>query len=76
MPLRLAELLQRYFDRQSALRRFKRYSVYLAANYLFGNSLYNRLRNASQFDAIEDILHQFFDQDPQQRKRPNLNFMR
>jgi nifR3 family TIM-barrel protein len=75
VPLRLAELLKRYFDRKSALRRFKRYSLYLAANYLFGNSLYNRLRNASDFDAIEDVLHHFFDQDPQQRKRPNLNFM-
>jgi tRNA-dihydrouridine synthase len=75
VSLRMAALLQHYFDTKSALRRFKRYSAYLAASYVFGNSLYNRLRNASDFTAIEDILKQFFEGQPQQLKRPNLNFM-
>lgn len=76
VALRLAQLLQRYFDPQSALRRFKRYSVYLAANYTFGNSLYNRLRNAGDFPEIDGILRRFFETQPHQLRRPNLNFMR
>lgn len=75
VSLRMTALLRRYFDTKSALRRFKRYSAYLAANYVFGNSLYNRLRNASDFAVIEDILKLFFEGQPQQLKRPNLNFM-
>lgn len=75
VSLRMAALLQHYFDTKSALRRFKRFSVYLAANYVFGNSLYNRLRNASDFAVIEDILKLFFERQPHQLKRPNLNFM-
>ena len=73
---RLNALLQHYFDFKSALRRFKRYAPYLAANFAFGNSLYNRLRNAADFEAIDCILHEFFESNPQQRRRPNLNFMR
>jgi nifR3 family TIM-barrel protein len=76
IALRLALLVQRYFDPQSALRRFKRYSVYLAANYTYGNSLYNRLRNAADFSAVDGILRRFFDAQPRQLQRPNLNFMR
>jgi nifR3 family TIM-barrel protein len=75
VSLQVAALLRHYFDAKSALRRFKRYSAYLAANYLFGNTLYNRLRNASDFQAIEDIVERFFEQEPQQLRRPNLNFM-
>ena len=75
VALRLAALLQTYFDTKSAIRRFRRYSAYLASNYVFGNSLFNRLRNADDFTAIEAILVQFFDQIPQQLKRPNLNFL-
>ena len=76
VPMRILELLIRYFDTKSAIRRFKRYSTYLAANYAFGNSLYNQLRNAADTDAFVLILNGFFDRKPQLRKRPNLNFMR
>ena len=76
VALRLCVLLQQYYDPKSALRRFKRYAGYLAAIFVFGNSLYNRLRNAADFPTIEAILHDFFSKAPQQLKRPNMNFMR
>jgi nifR3 family TIM-barrel protein len=76
VALRLCELLQHYFDPQSALRRFKRYAAYLSAIFVFGNSLLNRLRNADDFSAIEVVLHDFFSKAPRQLKRPNMNFMR
>jgi nifR3 family TIM-barrel protein len=76
VALRLCRLLPHYFDPKSALRRFKRYATYLAANFTFGNSLYNRLRNAENFEAIETLLHEFFRQSPKELARPNMNFLR
>jgi tRNA-dihydrouridine synthase B len=74
--LRLSELLRHYFDFKSALRRFQRYAPYLASNFAFGNTLFNRLRNAGNFEAIEAALENFFRNDPPLRQRPNLNFLR
>ncbi len=76
IALRLMHLLQEHFEFISALRRFKRYGAYLAANFVFGNTLFNRIRNAHDFEALEAVLHTFFQSDPQQLKRPNLNFLR
>ena len=74
--LRFSALLQQYFDLKNALRRYKRYASYLAANFAFGNSLFNRLRNATDFGTIDSVLHDFFRNDPRRRKLPNLNFLR
>lgn len=76
VSLRLCALLQKYYDPKSALRRFKRYAAYLAANFAFGNSLYNGLRNTDDFETVESVLNDFFDREPRQLKRPNLNFFR
>jgi tRNA-dihydrouridine synthase B len=74
--LRLSALLQHYFDFKSALRRYQRYAPYLASNFAFGNTLFNRLRNAADFSAVEAALETFFRNDPPLRHRPNLNFLR
>ncbi len=74
--LRLSRLLQDHFDHKSALRRFQRYAAYLAAGFAFGNSLYNQIRNAADFETIDAIIHNFFRNTPQERLRPNLNFLR
>lgn len=76
VALRLTELLPHYFEFKSAMRRFQRYAPYLAANFAFGNSLYNRLRNSMEFDAIATILNTFFRSRPQLLNRPNMNFLR
>jgi tRNA-dihydrouridine synthase B len=76
VSLRLSRLLQHYFDLKSALRRYHRYAPYLASNFAFGNTLYNRLRNAADFAAIEAALEDFFRNDPALRRLPNLNFLR
>ena len=75
VAVNLLELLRAHFTEVQALRRYQRYAVYLAANFTFGNSLYNRIRNAAHLDAIRDVLDDFFANDPIQCKRPNLNFM-
>lgn len=74
--LRLLALAQTHFDGVRALRRYKRYAAYLSANFVFGNSLFNRLRNAPDLATTEDVLIQFFDQDPPPLQQPNLNLMR
>jgi nifR3 family TIM-barrel protein len=74
--LRLSVLLQEHFDKERALRRFKRYAAYLAANFAFGNYLYGRICKADDFDVVENFLIDFFSKDPQLLKRPNLNLLR
>jgi tRNA-dihydrouridine synthase B len=76
VSLRLSTLLQHYFDGKSAMRRYQRYAPYLASNFAFGNSLYNRLRNAADFQTIETALEDFFRNNPTLLRRPNLNFLR
>lgn len=76
VALRLCHLLPQYFEPKGAMRRFRRYAAYLAANYAFGNALYNRLRVAEDFDTIEALLNDFFGSAPKELMRPNMNFMR
>lgn len=74
--LQLSALLQIYFDPKSAMRRFQRYAAYLASGFTYGNSLYNQIRNAADFETIDAVIQEFFGKDPQMRRRPNLNFLR
>lgn len=72
----LADRLEHFFDPVRALRRYKRYSAYLAANFAFGNTLYNRIRNAADLQAVRRELTRFFSADPRRLARPNLNLLR
>lgn len=74
--LRLIELLEDYFDAVRALRRFKRFGAYLAANFAFGNTLFNAIRNADDLRAARQAVTDFLDEDPPMLKRPNMNFLR
>jgi nifR3 family TIM-barrel protein len=76
VALRLADLLDRHFEPAKALRRFKRYGAYLAANFAFGNTLFNRIRNAPDMTAARLAVADFFREDPAERRRPNLNLLR
>lgn len=74
--LRLLHLLYDHFDPVRALRRFKRYGAYLAANFAFGNTLYNRIRNAVDKEQLHGILIDFFRDPPRALNRPNMNLLR
>lgn len=74
--IRLLRLLNQHFDPVKALMRFRQYASYLAANFSYGNSLFNRLRSAPDADAVEAILNDFFDSEPRELLRPNMNFLR
>ena len=74
--LELAGLLAKHYDPIRALRRFKRFAFYFAANFKFGHSLYSRLLNAADLLQIEKILKDFFEKPPDLVSRPNLNFFK
>ena len=70
----LVRMLERHFDREKALRRFKKFGFYFAANFKFGNTLYNGIRNAHTLKDVEAFLYRFFKIAPELTSRPNLNF--
>jgi nifR3 family TIM-barrel protein len=72
--LQLAGLLGQHYDPVAALRRFKRFAFYFAANFKFGHRFYTRLLNAGDLLQVEQILRQFFDRPPDLVSGPNLNF--
>ncbi|MBR9981104.1 MAG: tRNA-dihydrouridine synthase family protein [Desulfatitalea sp.] len=74
--LKLIALLERYFDPTTGLRRFKRHGAYLASNFAYGNTLYNRIRNAPDLASVRATLTGFFEAPPRLLSRPNLNLLR
>lgn len=72
--LQLIGFLEKHYDSIRALRRFKRFAHYYAANFKFGHTLHTRLKNAADMSQIEVILQQFFRSPPELVTRPNLNF--
>ncbi len=74
--LQLAGFLEKHYDATRAIRRFKRFAYYYAANFKFGHTLHSRLENAADMLQIETILHQFFRNSPELVNRPNLNFFK
>jgi nifR3 family TIM-barrel protein len=69
----LAKLLTRHYDSTTALKRFKKFALYFSANFRFGHTLYNMIRNARDMDQVEDILKGFFEDSPEVATRPNMN---
>jgi nifR3 family TIM-barrel protein len=74
--LDLAGLLTKHYDPIPALRRFKRFSGYFAANFKFGHLLHSRILNAADMLQVEQILRRFFDKSPDLVSKPNLNFFK
>ena len=74
--LKLAEIIEVHFEPISALRRFKRFAYYFAANFKFGHLLYTRILNASDMLQITQILKQFFAKSMDVVAKPNLNFFK
>jgi nifR3 family TIM-barrel protein len=72
--LRLAELLEKHFDSQKALRRFKKFGFYFSANFKFGHALFSGVQNAENMEKAKAFVHQFFETPPEIVSRPNLNF--
>ena len=72
--LHLAGLLEKHFDSQKALRRFKRFCLYFSANFKFGHTLFSGIQNAETMEKARASLSHFFETPPELVSRPNLNF--
>jgi nifR3 family TIM-barrel protein len=72
--IRLANLLEVHFEPPQAIRRFKRFAFYFAANFKFGHTFYTRISNAKDMASVMDCIQRFFKEPPECIQRPNLNF--
>ena len=72
--LEMARLLGRHYDEKAAMRRYKRFAFYYAANLKFGHSFYKQVLNADNLTELHGVLLRFFDKSPEFVGRPNMNF--
>ena len=72
--LKLTELIEKHYDHHMGLRRFKKFALYFSGNFHFGNTLYNRVKNAECMDEIREIVKDFFKNPTPLHLRPNMNF--
>lgn len=71
----LATLLNKHFDPITALRRYKKFARYFAANFRFGHTFHTRISNITHMAAITDAVKDFFKTPPDLCRHPNQNFM-
>lgn len=75
IALDLATLLNKHFDPIAALRRYKKFARYFAANFRYGHTFYTRILNTAHMAAITDAVNDFFKTPPDLCRHPNQNFM-
>ena len=71
--LRLADALDAYFDPIRALKRFKLFTVYFAANFTYGHSLQSKFLGAKSMDDVRAVVREHMRPGMQLAKRPNMN---
>lgn len=69
----LAEALDTYFDPIRALKRFKLFTVYFAANFTFGHNLQSKFLAAHSMDDVRHAIQTHLKPGMQLAKRPNMN---
>lgn len=72
--IKLIKLLVQHYEPKAALTRFKKFAQYYSANFRYGQTLFNRIRNLHNLAHAEEILHRFFEVSPELVSRPNMNF--
>ncbi|MEF2145594.1 MAG: tRNA-dihydrouridine synthase family protein [Desulfovibrionaceae bacterium] len=71
--LDLLDALERHFDPQRAVKRWKKYAVYLAANYSYGHSLLPRLLRGACLDDFRANAQAVLDGTQALASRPNVH---
>jgi tRNA-dihydrouridine synthase len=71
--LNLAEALDRLYDPIRALKRFKLFTVYFAANFTFGHSLQSRFLGAKSMADVMAVAREHLRPGMALSKRPNMN---
>lgn len=71
---RLLKLTAGHFEENEAVRRFRKFIFYFAANYRFGHALYRRVQSCRGLSAVQGALDGFFAGSPELASAPNMNF--
>jgi tRNA-dihydrouridine synthase len=71
---RLLGLTARHFDEKAAVRRFRKFVFYFAANFRFGHTLFAMVQNSSGLHEIQEALDAFFTTPPELTSAPNMNY--
>ena len=71
--LRLADALDRHFDPIRALKRFKLFTIYFAANFTFGHSLQSPFLAAKGMDDVREAARKLLVPGLRLTRRPNMN---
>ena len=71
--LRLADALDEHFDPVRALKRYRLFTIYFAANFTFGHALQSKFLKAKSMDEIRSVAREHVHPDLQMVKRPNLS---
>jgi tRNA-dihydrouridine synthase B len=71
---KLLGLMARHFDERAAVRRYRKFTLYFAANFSFGHTLYSRVQNAGSLAQIAAAVDAFFASPPDLAATPNMNF--
>jgi tRNA-dihydrouridine synthase B len=71
-PLIMARLLEHHFEPAKALRRYKKFLSYYAANFRFGHSLYGKTANVRSLADALDAVRAFFARPPERLRQPSV----
>lgn len=69
--LALLDALEEHYDAQRAVKFYKKYAVYLAANFAFGLKLLPRLTGADSLDGLRELARRELRDDMAITSRPN-----
>jgi tRNA-dihydrouridine synthase len=72
---RMLDLLAHYYEPVNALRRFRKWIVYFAANFVYGHQFSSKVRRAKDMDAARREIDAFFASDAARGSDPNRNLL-
>lgn len=70
---RMIELLEKHFEPATALRRFRKWIRYFAANFTYGHSFVSLASRAEDIAGARKAVEEFFGNDPSRNTSPNMN---
>lgn len=73
---RLLDLLEKHFAPVDALRRYKNWIGYFAANFTYGHTFAKRVRRTGDISAARRQVDAFFSTRPARNSAPNMNLFR
>ena len=73
---RMLDLLEKYYEPVTALRRYKKWLVYFAANFTYGHRFATQVKGAAGIPAAHRAVDAFFQSDPARSRTPNMNLFR